>query len=119
MEKKKTGISPPILYPRDSDVKDLKVKPQDLTAYLRVQRVHQNNVEYLVVVFPLLLIAGVYSPIQAAIAGAVIIVGRQVFALGYYSATERRSFGAFHYFGALYLVFLCGSFAYKLLTKSI
>ena len=58
MQRKATGIEPPVLYPNDDLVKTLKLSPEQVTTYLRAQRVHQNNVEFLTVFFPMLLLAG-------------------------------------------------------------
>jgi hypothetical protein len=50
--------------------------------------------EFLVVYFPMLLLAGLYDPKHAAIAGAIALLGRLVTGLGYYYAASGRNLGA-------------------------
>ena len=45
-ERTNTKIKAPILYPRDSEIKELNLTPEQVLKYYRAQRVHQNNVEY-------------------------------------------------------------------------
>lgn len=39
----RTHIKAPTLYPRDSEIKDLKLSPDQVDGYMRAQRIHQNN----------------------------------------------------------------------------
>jgi hypothetical protein len=89
----KTGIKPPTLYPTDKQVTSLKLSPETVDSYLRTQRVHQNHMEFLVMFFPILLLAGLYDAKHAAIAGAVTLLGRVVTGLGYYYNASARNIG--------------------------
>lgn len=60
----------------------------------RVLRVQQNTLEQLVFFLPLLWLFGFYiSDFWGAILGAIWIVGRIIFAWGYYQAAEKRRLG--------------------------
>lgn len=60
----------------------------------RVLRVQQNTLEQLALFLPVLWIFATFvSPIAAAILGAVWILGRILYALGYYQAAEKRGPG--------------------------
>ena len=93
MQRSATGIKAPVLYPNDKLVSSLKLNEKQVDAYMRAQRVHQNNVEFLVIYFPLFLLASLENPVHAAIAGAVVWLGRLVTAIGYWHSTGARSFG--------------------------
>ncbi|HEX5050105.1 MAG TPA: MAPEG family protein [Gammaproteobacteria bacterium] len=61
----------------------------------RIYRVHQNTLESLVVFVPALWIFGLYvSPPLAAAFGAIFVVARAIYAVGYIRAAEKRSIGA-------------------------
>ena len=61
----------------------------------RVNRVHQNTLEALIVFIPAVWIFGLYlSPLWAAGLGVVFIVGRAIYAVGYFRAAEKRGPGA-------------------------
>ena len=61
----------------------------------RIYRVHQNTLESLVVFVPALWIFGLYvSPLLAAAFGAVFVIARAIYAVGYIKAAEKRSIGA-------------------------
>lgn len=63
-------------------------------AFERAVRVQQNTLEQIVIFLPAMWIFGtVISPIYAAILGAVWIVGRILYAWGYYQAAEKRGPG--------------------------
>jgi glutathione S-transferase len=91
----KTGIQPP----------QMSGDPY----FERVLRVQQNTLEQLVLFLPTLWIfALVVNPIAAAILGTVWILGRILYAWGYYQAAEKRGPG----FGLSFLatiVLLLGS----------
>ena len=58
-------------------------------------RVHQNTLESLIVFVPAVWIFGLYmSPFWGAVLGAVFIVARVVYAVGYIRAAEKRGPGA-------------------------
>jgi len=62
--------------------------------FLIALRVQANTVEQLVLFLPLLWLCCIYlSDSVAAVLGATWVVGRIVYALGYYSAPEKRSMG--------------------------
>ncbi len=63
-------------------------------AFERALRVQQNTVEQIVLFLPAMWIFGTaVSPIYAAILGIVWIVGRILYAWGYYQAAEKRGPG--------------------------
>jgi glutathione S-transferase len=63
-------------------------------AFERALRVQQNTLEQIVIFLPAMWIFGtVISPIYAAMLGVVWIVGRMLYALGYYQAAEKRGSG--------------------------
>ncbi|WP_373538223.1 MAPEG family protein [Microcoleus sp.] len=74
-----------------------KVSPPQMTGnpdFERVVRVQQNTLEQLILFLPSLwLFSQFISPIWAAGIGAVWIVGRILFAWGYYQAAEKRAAG--------------------------
>ncbi len=78
-------------------------------AFERAVRVHQNTLEQMMVFFPSLWIfSTVVNPIAAAVLGMVWIIGRILYAWGYYQAAEKRGPG----FGLSFLatiVLLLGS----------
>ena len=60
----------------------------------RVMRVQANTVEQLVIFLPALWIFAVFgSPAWASMIGSVWIVGRLVYAIGYYKAANKRTVG--------------------------
>ncbi len=60
----------------------------------RVLRVQQNTLEQLILFLPALWIFSVFlSPIGATSLGAVWIIGRIIYAWGYYQAAEKRRIG--------------------------
>lgn len=73
------------------------VKPPSVDGpeeFLRVNRVHQNMVEQLIMFIPALwLFAIAWEDLWAAILGALFVVGRIFYAQGYYKAAEKRSRG--------------------------
>jgi glutathione S-transferase len=77
----------------------------------RAVRVHQNTLEQIVIFLPALWIfAQFVQPIAAAILGSVWVIGRIVYAWGYYQAAEKRGPG----FGISFLatvLLLLGSIA--------
>jgi glutathione S-transferase len=61
----------------------------------RTFRVHYNTLELLVVFVPAIWLFGMYlNPRWGAIIGAVFLVGRALYAVGYIRAAEKRSIGA-------------------------
>ena len=74
-----------------------KVPPPAITGdpdFERVVRVQQNTLEQLVFFLPLLWLFCFYiNPLWGAGIGAAWLVGRILFALGYYQAAEKRTLG--------------------------
>lgn len=74
-----------------------KVMPPQMTGdpnFERVLRVQQNTLEQLIVFLPALwLFAEFVSPLWAAGLGAVWIIGRILYAWGYYQVAEKRMVG--------------------------
>jgi len=61
----------------------------------RVNRVHVNTLESLIVFVPGVWIFGLYvSELWAAVLGAVFVVGRVIYAIGYTQAADKRGPGA-------------------------
>lgn len=73
------------------------IKPPQMSGdpdFERAVRVHQNTLEQIVIFLPALWIfATVFTPIYATILGAIWIVGRILYAWGYYQAAEKRGPG--------------------------
>ena len=74
-----------------------KVSPPQMTGnpdFERVLRVQQNTLEQMMLFLPTLwLFSQFISPIWGAAIGAVWIIGRILFAWGYYQAAEKRAAG--------------------------
>lgn len=70
------------------------IKPPATTGnpdFERVLRVQQNTLEQLIFFLPLLWLFALYlNPLWAAGIGAIWVVGRILYAWGYYQAAERR-----------------------------
>jgi glutathione S-transferase len=64
-------------------------------AFERINRVHINTLENLIVFVPAVWIFGLYvSSLWAAVLGATFVLARAIYAVGYYRAAERRGAGA-------------------------
>lgn len=74
-----------------------KIMPPQMSGdpnFERVVRVQQNTLEQLVLFLPALwLFSEFISPVSGSIIGAVWVVGRIVYAWGYYQAAEKRILG--------------------------
>ena len=74
-----------------------KVSPPQMTGnpdFERVLRVQQNTLEQMILFLPSLwLFSQFISPVWGAAIGAVWIIGRILFAWGYYQAAEKRAAG--------------------------
>jgi len=121
--RRRFSVLPPILYatpgPTVGGDEALvgQLTPEQCEEYNRYQRVHQNNLEVLPTFFVMLLIAGIGFPIPAGIAGLIWILGRGVYALGYYYSASKRHIGGFYHLGELVLLILCFIFACFLWAK--
>jgi uncharacterized membrane protein YecN with MAPEG domain len=61
----------------------------------RVNRVHINTLENLIIFVPAVWIFAQYvSEGWAAVLGALFVIGRAIYAAGYFQAAEKRSIGA-------------------------
>ena len=61
----------------------------------RINRVHINTLENLIVFVPGVWIFGVYvSELWAAVLGAVFVIARAIYAFGYMQAADKRGVGA-------------------------
>ena len=73
------------------------VKPPSVEGpeeFQRVNRVHQNMVEQLVLHIPALWIfAFAWGDFWAGVLGFIFVIGRILYAIGYYEAAEKRSRG--------------------------
>ena len=118
MARSKSGVKPPTLYPRDSEIKALNLSAKQVDSYMCAQRMHQNNVEFLTCYFPVMILAMLGDPTNTFYASIVVFLGRLVTAIGYYSGAEKRIAGGWFHFGELYTVYLAGKFAYNLITET-
>jgi len=114
-ERSSTKIKAPTLYPRDSEIKKLKLSEAQVLNYYRAQRVHQNNVEAMSVFMPMFLIAGFFQPTKVAIAGAIVWIFRLVGGIGYLYG--QRMYGAPWHLGEIYLLYIIGYSAFDLLSN--
>ena len=61
----------------------------------RVNRVHINTLENLIMFVPAVVLFGLYvSELWAAVLGGLFVLGRALYAIGYYSAADKRAVGA-------------------------
>ncbi len=74
-----------------------QIKPPQTTGnpnFERVLRVQQNTIEQMLLFLPALWIFSIYvSAIWGAALGGIWIIGRIVYAIGYYQAAEKRGLG--------------------------
>ncbi|KAL9654346.1 hypothetical protein ABK040_010375 [Willaertia magna] len=83
----------------------------------RYYRVHYNALEGLALIITLVVLSGLWNPLVGVVSGVTWIVGREIYARGYYIAVEKRMVGAM-IFHLGELIGLIGSvmFAVKLLS---
>lgn len=112
-----TKIKAPTLYPRDSEIKELGLKKEDVEKYMRAQRAHQNNVELMSVFMPMFLIIGLFKPKKAAIGGLVVLIFRILGGVGYFF--KKRVYGAPFHLGEIYILYLGFLIVYELFKKQI
>jgi len=118
--RKKHGITYPRMYAdagRNDGTLLRQLTEDDANEFNRYQRVHQNNSEIMATFFVMMAIAGVGFPVYATIGGLIWVIGRGVYALGYYSSTEKRIYGGFFHAGEIMLLVLCILFGVFLLMK--
>jgi glutathione S-transferase len=74
-----------------------QIKPPIMTGNLEFEcalRVQQNTLEQLILFLPSLWLFALYvSPLWGAIVGGIWVIGRIVYAVGYYQAPEKRTPG--------------------------
>ena len=99
-------------------IKALNLSAKEVDSYMCVQRMHQNNVEFLSCYFPMMIISMMYYPTETFYASTVVLAGRMVTALGYYQGASKRVFGGWFHFGEYYVVYLVGKTAYNLILES-
>jgi glutathione S-transferase len=76
-------------------------------AFERTFRVHYNTLEMLVVFIPAIWLFGMYlNPRWGAIIGALFLLGRALYAIGYIRAPEKRELGALQSFASLAVLLL-------------
>jgi len=112
-----TGIKAPTLYPNDSEIKKLNLTEEQVSSYMRAQRIHQNNVEFLSCYMPIYLFSGLLDPLTTAKAGGAILVMRCVNAYGYSQSADSplRKIGGLFHLPEFYTVYLLGKKAYELI----
>ena len=93
----------------------LLVSEEQVMNYYRAQRTHQNNVESMSVFMPIFLVAGLFEPKNVAIAGSIVLIFRLIGGIGYLYG--KRIYGAPWHIGELYLLYIVGKIAYKMLFK--
>jgi uncharacterized MAPEG superfamily protein len=79
----------------------LKLSEAEVDHYLRSQRIHQNNMEFMSFFLPVFVVAGVYNPLHTALAGTWVLVFRMLYAFGYAKSSSARLVGAPFHFGEL------------------
>ena len=79
-------------------IKALNLSAKEVDSYMCVQRMHQNNVEFLSCYFPMMIISMMYYPTETFYASTVVLAGRMVTALGYYQGASKRVFGGWFHF---------------------
>ncbi|KAJ3140395.1 hypothetical protein HK100_009945 [Physocladia obscura] len=116
-QRRLTGIKAPSFYPRDSEIKALKLNTEQVESYIYAQRVHQNNMELMSFFIPVFLIAGLYAPVNVAIAGASIVGFRFLYGFAPRKSVLRR-FAALFHFSELYVLYVAGVFAISLVSNN-
>ena len=117
MKRKKYGVKTPTLYPRDSEIKALKMSDDDVHDYMCTQRAHQNNVEFTSVFMPIFLLAGAVDGQAKNVfyAGLVIFLNRLLGGLGY--AKGLRKYSSLWHLGEFYVLYILGREAYRVLSN--
>ena len=131
-----TGIKAPTLYPRDGQIKELKLAPYQVENYMRAQRAHQNNVEFTSVFMALFLVTGLFPEVTLHVAlagaasrrgrvtllstfseasggplGAWVVLFRLLGGVGYLFGV--RQIGSFFHLGELYILYLAATQALR------
>ncbi|XP_025099682.1 microsomal glutathione S-transferase 3-like [Pomacea canaliculata] len=70
-----------------------------------IQRVHQNTIENIPAFLAFLILGGLQFPRLSAVFGVIFLLGRVVYAFGYYTGDpSKRNRGAFGYIGIIGLI---------------
>ena len=108
--RKSTGIKAPTLYPRDSEIKALKLTDEQVHKYMCAQRAHQNQVEFTSVFLPLYLAAGLIPELTMRVfyCGVAVTVLKAVGTIGYQTGPGSllRKVGGLFHVPELYLLYL-------------
>jgi glutathione S-transferase len=109
-----------IKYPQVYATKEEEAASVEARKFNCAQRAHQNTLENITPFVLSLLISGLSHPRVAAISGALFIVGRVVFTLGYNSGDPKKRVpgSLIGYLGLLSLFFTSAYTAFGLLQKT-
>eukprot|EP01079_Euglenida_sp_SAG-EU17-18_P001429 gene1429-2777_t len=129
MARKKYGVNYPTLYAtatagsttedgENSKLVSKAITEEDAFAFNCVQRVHQNNCEILPTMLVTTLIGGLIFPALAGALAMLFVVGRAVYAWGYYQEPKKRIYGGFYNIGSVGMLLLNLVGAVWLLTWS-
>jgi len=110
--RKRYGVSYPDMYAikgvtRRKDASGegdrlLELTDADCDAFNCYQRAHQNTLENLTMFLAVMLLGGLKYPITSAIGGFIWIVGRLIYALGYYTGNpDKRMWGSVYAIGVI------------------
>mmetsp|Transcript_53047 Transcript_53047/g.103792 ORF Transcript_53047/g.103792 Transcript_53047/m.103792 type:complete len:178 (-) Transcript_53047:22-555(-) len=99
----------------------LPIPDSDCDAFNCYQRSHQNTLENYPQFLFLLTIGGIRHPVVCAVAGALWMIGRLLYAVGYQTGhPKKRQWGLIAYVGLLTLIIVNIKFAFELLmTRAI
>eukprot|EP00949_MAST-11_sp_MAST-11-sp1_P004686 g4686.t1 len=117
--RKKYGVKAPTIYPRDSEIKKLKMSDADVKDYMSCQRGHLNNVEFSSVFVPILLVGGLVSgdrTFEIACAGMFAAFFRMLGGLLY--PYGMRGAGALFHIAELYIITVIGQQAMAMINDS-
>ncbi|KAI8066773.1 hypothetical protein BC940DRAFT_301517 [Gongronella butleri] len=107
----RAGVPYPNLF---ADAKEAE-KDEKKHLFNCTQRVHQNTLENFPIFSTLLLIGGLEHPKASAIGGAVYLLGRFGYAIGYRTGKpEKRMLGVFGAAGLVTILYTTGSSLYQL-----
>ncbi|KAF8578438.1 membrane-associated proteins in eicosanoid and glutathione metabolism [Ramaria rubella] len=110
------GISYPQAYAEKAEVKASK----EALKFNCAQRAHQNTLETLPITLFFLLFSGLTYPTVAAILGALWVLGRVVYTIGYVTGDPaKRTYGFFNFIGPLGLLFIASWSVVKLLCDTL